>query len=137
MKKPRVIKKYPNRRLYDTVESRYITLADIRKLVLARIEAAVIDRTTQEDITRNILLQVIAGQEQAGEPLMSCDFFAEVIRSYGAMPGAVGTHLEQSMKRFLEQHSAACDLPECAAQVDAALEGGAVEGTTGHKGNGR
>ena len=105
MSEPRVIKKYPNRRLYDTVESRYITLADVRKLVVERIEFMVIDKKSQEDITRSILLQVIAEQEHVGEPLMSRDFLQHVIRSYGGgiMQGVVGSYLEQSLKLFAAQ----------------------------------
>jgi len=96
---PRVVKKYPNRRLYDTVESRYITLADIRRLVMDKIDFVVIDKKSQEDITRSILLQVISEQEHAGEPLMSQDFLSQVIRSYGgAMQSLVGSYLEQSLK---------------------------------------
>ena len=95
----RVVKKYPNRRLYDTVESRYITLADIRRLVMDKVDFVVIDKKSQEDITRSILLQVIADQEHAGEPLMSQDFLSQVIRSYGgAMQSLVGSYLEQSLK---------------------------------------
>jgi polyhydroxyalkanoate synthesis repressor PhaR len=95
----RTIKKYPNRRLYDTVESRYITLADIRRLVMDEIDFVVIDKKSQEDITRSILLQVIAEQEHVGEPLMSQDFLAQIIRSYGgAMHNFVGSYLEQSLK---------------------------------------
>jgi polyhydroxyalkanoate synthesis repressor PhaR len=95
----RVVKKYPNRRLYDTVESRYITLADIRRLVMDKVDFVVIDKKSQEDITRSILLQVIADQEHAGEPLMSQDFLSQVIRSYGgAMQTVVGSYLEQSLK---------------------------------------
>src|SRR5882672_10766616 len=104
MSEPRVIKKYPNRRLYDTVESRYITLADIRRLVVERIDFVVIDKKSQEDITRAILLQVISEQEHQGEPLMSQDFLSQVIRSYGgAMQGVVGSYLEQSLKLFNTQ----------------------------------
>jgi polyhydroxyalkanoate synthesis repressor PhaR len=104
MSEPRVIKKYPNRRLYDTVESRYITLSDVRKLVVDRIEFVVIDKKTQEDITRSILLQVIAEQEHGGEPLMSRDFLSQVIRSYGGqMQGMIGSYLEQSLKLFAQQ----------------------------------
>jgi polyhydroxyalkanoate synthesis repressor PhaR len=100
----RVIKKYPNRRLYDTTESRYITLADIRKLVVERVEFTVIDKKSQEDITRSILLQVIAEQEHSAEPVMSRDFLAQIIRSYGgAMHGVMGSYLEQSIKLFSEQ----------------------------------
>jgi len=101
MSEPRTIKKYPNRRLYDTVESRYITLADIRRLVIERIDFVVIDKKSQEDITRSILLQVIAEQEHNGEPLMSRDFLSQVIRSYGAgLRTAMGSYLEQSLKLF-------------------------------------
>jgi polyhydroxyalkanoate synthesis repressor PhaR len=101
MSEPRTIKKYPNRRLYDTVESRYITLADIRRLVIERIDFVVIDKKSQDDITRSILLQVIAEQEHAGEPLMSRDFLSQVIRSYGAgVRTAMGSYLEQSLKLF-------------------------------------
>ena len=101
---PRVVKKYPNRRLYDTVESRYITLADIRRLVMEKIDFVVIDKKSQEDITRSILLQVIAEREHAGEPLMSQDFLSQVIRSYGgAMQCLVGSYLEQSLKLLSSQ----------------------------------
>lgn len=101
---PRVVKKYPNRRLYDTVESRYITLADIRRLVMEKIDFVVIDKKSQEDITRSILLQVIAEQEHAGDPLMSQDFLSQVIRSYGAgMQSLVGSYLEQSLKLLSSQ----------------------------------
>ncbi|PZN29649.1 MAG: polyhydroxyalkanoate synthesis repressor PhaR [Proteobacteria bacterium] len=104
MSEPRVIKKYPNRRLYDTVVSRYITLADIRRLVTERIDFVVIDKKTQQDITRAILLQVIAEQEHTGEPVMSQDFLAQVIRCYGgAMQGLVGNYLEQSLRLFASQ----------------------------------
>ena len=104
MNAPRVIKKYPNRRLYDTVESRYITLADVRRLVMDKVEFTVIDKTSQEDITRSILLQVIAEQEHSGEPLMSQDFLSQVIRSYGGtMHNMVGSYLEQSLKLFTAQ----------------------------------
>jgi polyhydroxyalkanoate synthesis repressor PhaR len=101
MSEPRVIKKYPNRRLYDTAESRYITLADIRKLVVENVEFVVVDKKTQSDITRSILLQVIAEQEHVGDPLMSRDFLSQVIRSYGGvMQGVTGSYLEQSLKLF-------------------------------------
>ena len=104
MSEPRVIKKYPNRRLYDTVESRYITLADIRRLVMDKVDFVVIDKKSQDDITRSILLQVIAEQEHVGEPLMSQDFLAQIIRSYGgAMQSFVGSYLEQSLKLLSSQ----------------------------------
>ncbi len=104
MSEPRIIKKYPNRRLYDTVQSKYITLSDIRSLVLERIEFVVIDKKSQEDITRSILLQVIAEQEHGADPVMSRDFLAQVIRSYGGtLQGVLSSYLEQSMKLFSSQ----------------------------------
>jgi polyhydroxyalkanoate synthesis repressor PhaR len=119
MSEPRVIKKYPNRRLYDTVESRYITLSDIRRLVLDKVEFVVIDKKTQEDITRSILLQVIAEQEHQGEPLMSQDFLSQVIRSYGgAMQGFVGSYLEQSLKLFTTQQQQVRDRVKSMVGVD-------------------
>jgi polyhydroxyalkanoate synthesis repressor PhaR len=90
--------------LYDTAESRYITLADIRKLVVENVEFVVMDKKSQEDITRSILLQVIAEQEHVGDPLMSRDFLSQVIRSYGGvMQGLIGSYLEQSLKLFAAQ----------------------------------
>jgi polyhydroxyalkanoate synthesis repressor PhaR len=101
---PRVIRKYPNRRLYDTVESRYVTLADIRRLVVERVDFVVLDRKTQQDITRSILLQVIAEQEGAGESLMSRDFLSQVIRSYGSgLQDFVGRYLDESLKLFTRE----------------------------------
>ena len=101
---PRVIKKYPNRRLYDTVESRYITLADVRRLVVERIEFVVVDKKNNADITRSILLQVIAEQEHLPEPILSQDFMVNVIRFYGSHAQAtVGGHLEQALRQFMSQ----------------------------------
>jgi polyhydroxyalkanoate synthesis repressor PhaR len=102
---PRVIRKYPNRRLYDTVESRYVTLADVRRLVIERVDFVVLDRKTQQDITRNILLQVIAEQEgTGGETLMSRDFLSQVIRSYGTgLQDFVGRYLDESIKHFARE----------------------------------
>jgi polyhydroxyalkanoate synthesis repressor PhaR len=106
MSEPRTIKKYPNRRLYDTVESRYITLDDIRRLVLEGIDFVVVDKKTQGDITRSILLQVIAEQEHGGAPLMSRDFLSQMIRSYGGtMSGMVGSYLD-SLKVFAASQNA-------------------------------
>ena len=100
----RVIKKYPNRRLYDTNESRYITLADVRDLVVRKIDFVVLEKQSGEDISRSILLQVISEQEQQGEAIMSQDFLSQVIRSYGkSVPGFLARYLEQSMKLILTQ----------------------------------
>lgn len=104
MSEARTIKKYPNRRLYDTLESRYITLQDVRRLIINRVDITVVDKQTQQDITRSILLQVIAEQEHDGEHLMSRDFLSQVIRCYGgSMQGLVGNYLEQSLKLFTSQ----------------------------------
>ncbi len=101
---PRVIRKYPNRRLYDTVESRYVTLADVRRLVVERVDFVVLDRKSQQDITRSILLQVIAEQEGAGESLMSRDFLSQVIRTYGSgVHDFVGRYLDESLRLFTRE----------------------------------
>ncbi len=119
MSDTRVIKKYPNRRLYDTAESRYITLADVRRLVLERVDFVVIDKKTQQDITRSILLQVIAEQEHGGEPVMSRDFLSQLIRSYGgAMHGVLGSYLEQSIRMFSTQQREIRDRVKSVVGVD-------------------
>jgi len=78
----RVIKKYPNRRLYDTAQSRYITLADVRRLVVDRVDFVVKDTRDLTDLTRSILLQVLAEQEDVGKPVMSREFLTNAIRSH-------------------------------------------------------
>jgi polyhydroxyalkanoate synthesis repressor PhaR len=104
MSEPRVIKKYPNRRLYDTVESRYITLADVRRLVVERIDFVVVDKKNNADISRSILLQVIAEQEHLAEPILSQEFMLGVIRSYGtSLQGQVSPHLDSSLKQLMSQ----------------------------------
>lgn len=104
MTQPRIIKKYPNRRLYDTDDSRYITLADIRRLVRDKVEFVVIDKRTQADITRGILLQVIAESEQKDGPVLSRDFLAHLIQAHGSdLQEILGSYLEQSMKLFASQ----------------------------------
>src|SRR5271170_214948 len=104
MSELRVIKKYPNRRLYDTVESRYITLDDVRRLVLERVEFCVIDKRSQQDITRPVLLQVISEQEQRNGTILSQDFLAELIRSHDAgLEGMLSSYLEQSLRLFLSE----------------------------------
>jgi len=100
----RVIKKYPNRRLYDTAESRYITVEEIRQLVLKRVEFCVLDQKTGEDITRGILLQVIIEQECEGEPIFTTDVLQRIIRFYGdAIQGVAADYLERSLSLFTEQ----------------------------------
>lgn len=100
----RVIKKYPNRRLYDTAESKYVTLNDVRKLVLEGVSFCVIDKKSGEDITRNILLQIIIEQEEVGDPLFTTDVLEQIIGFYGnSVQGVAGDFLGQSLKLFREQ----------------------------------
>jgi polyhydroxyalkanoate synthesis repressor PhaR len=98
----RVIKKYPNRRLYDAVASRYVTLDDIRQLVLDEIPFQVVDRSTDENITRTILLRVIAEQEQRGPAMLSESFLAQLIcASRSSTPRPVQEFLERNLAQFL------------------------------------
>jgi polyhydroxyalkanoate synthesis repressor PhaR len=107
MTEKRVIKKYPNRRLYDTAESKYITLEDVRKLVLDGVAFCVTDKKTDEDITRNILLQIIIEQEEDGEPIFSTDALTQLIGYYGdSVRGMASTFLERSLGMFTEQQQA-------------------------------
>lgn len=118
----RLIKKYPNRRLYDTTESRYITLEEVREMVLKEIPFKVVDRQSEEDITRNILLQIIMEQESGGEPLFSADVLARFIRNYGeAAHSGFAEYLESSLRFFTEQQQA------IQAQMGKALEGTPVD----------
>jgi polyhydroxyalkanoate synthesis repressor PhaR len=106
MSELRIIKKYPNRRLYDTVESRYITLDDVRRLVMDHVDFSVVDKRTQQDITRPVLLQVIADLEQRNDTVLSQDFLAELIRSHDrqvGLEGMLSSYLEQSLRLFLSQ----------------------------------
>lgn len=99
----RLIKKYPNRRLYDTKTSAYITLADVKDLVLHQAGFQVVDAKTGEDLTRSILLQIIIEEEGAGAPMFSSDLLAQMIRFYGnAMQDMMGKYLEGNIKSFSE-----------------------------------
>lgn len=100
----RIIKKYPNRRLYDTEQSRYITLADLQKLAEAGEDFVVKDATSGEDITRMILLQIISEQESGGNPVFSTEILTRIIRFYGAsVQDALTSYLEQSLSLFEQQ----------------------------------
>ena len=102
-KNVRVIKKYPNRRLYDTTTSSYITLADIKALVMKNAPFVVRDAKTDEDITRSMLLQIILEAEAGGAPLFTEAVLANIIRFYGhAMQGFVGNYLEKNMQTFTD-----------------------------------
>jgi polyhydroxyalkanoate synthesis repressor PhaR len=100
----RIIKKYPNRRLYDTEESKYITLTQLRQLIIQGAAIKVIDSTSEEDITRNILLQIILESESGGEPLFTANMLSQIIRFYGGtLQGIFGNYLEQSLSLFTQQ----------------------------------
>jgi polyhydroxyalkanoate synthesis repressor PhaR len=103
MAKPiRIIKKYPNRRLYDTANSGYITLADVKQMVLEFIDFQVIDAKSGDDLTRGILLQIILEEESAGMPMFSSEMLSQMIRFYGnALQGIMGNYMEQNVKAFL------------------------------------
>lgn len=99
----RLIKKYPNRRLYDTQTSAYITLADVKQLVLENEVFQVIDAKSNEDLTRSILLQIILEEESGGVPMFSAAALSQIIRFYGhAMQGVMGAFLEKNIHAFME-----------------------------------
>jgi polyhydroxyalkanoate synthesis repressor PhaR len=119
MAQTRVIKKYPNRRLYDTEISSYITLEEVRQLVLSGTPFEVRDAKTDEDLTRAVLLQIIAEHEQHGQPMFSANLLSQIIRFYGdSMQGFVGGYLENSLKIFLDQqHKFRAQLNEMLGQT--------------------
>ena len=99
----RLIKKYPNRRLYDTQTSTYITLADVKQLVLDHENFQVVDAKSGEDLTRPILLQIILEEEAGGMPMFSAQMLSQVIRFYGnAMQGMMGSYLEKNIQAFID-----------------------------------
>ncbi len=99
----RLIKKYPNRRLYDTRTSTYITLADVKQLVLGNEEFQVLDAKSGDDLTRAILLQIILEEESGGSPMFTSDVLTQFIRSYGsAMQGMMGGYIERNLQLFQE-----------------------------------
>ena len=98
-----LIKKYPNRRLYDTQTSSYITLVDVKQFVLDNDDFAVVDAKTSEDLTRSILLQIILEEEAGGTPMFSSVVLAQIIRYYGhAMQGMMGNYLEKNVQAFID-----------------------------------
>ena len=100
---PRILKKYPNRRLYDTESSSYITLADVKKMVLTGRDFVVRDAKTSEELTRSILLQIILEEETGGVPMFSTQMLAQIIRFYGhAMQGMMGSYLEKNLQTFTD-----------------------------------
>ena len=104
MSKIRIIKKYPNRRLYDTEISSYITIEDVRQLVVDGEQFEVHDAKTNDDITRSVLLQIIAEHEERGQPMFSTQLLSQIIRFYGdSLQGFMGSYLERSLETFMEQ----------------------------------
>ncbi|HEY9540069.1 MAG TPA: polyhydroxyalkanoate synthesis repressor PhaR [Luteimonas sp.] len=104
MTKTRVIKKYPNRRLYDTDISSYITIEDVRQLIVDGEDFEVRDAKSGDDLTRQVLLQIIAEHEQDGQPMLSTQLLSQIIRLYGdSLQGFMGTYLDRSMQTFMEQ----------------------------------
>jgi len=102
--KIRIIKKYPNRRLYDTAISSYITLEDVRHLVKQDIIFRIQDAKTTEDITRSILLQIIIEQEEKGEPILSQAVLMQLIRFYdGSLQDIITSYFERSLTLFSKQ----------------------------------
>ena len=111
----RLIKKYPNRRLYDTKTSAYITLTDVKELVLKFENFKVLDAKTGEDLTRSILLQIILEEETGGVPIFSTELLGQMIRFYGnAMQGMLGKYLENNIKIFVEFQQKLQDQPRSA-----------------------
>ena len=99
----RILKKYPNRRLYDTLTSSYITLADVKKMVLEGAPFEVRDAKTGDELTRAILLQIILEEETGGVPMFNTQMLAQIIRFYGhAMQGVMGSYLEKNLQALAE-----------------------------------
>ena len=104
----RIIKRYPNRRLYDTGESKYITFADVRNMVISGMKIKVIDSAGEDDLTRQILMQIIMEEESGGRPLFTAEMLAQLIRFYGGtMQGVFARYLEESFNLFASQQQQA------------------------------
>jgi polyhydroxyalkanoate synthesis repressor PhaR len=104
MSQVRIIKKYPNRRLYDTEISSYITLEDVRQLIVDREEFTVRDARSGNDLTRSVLMQIIAEHEEHGQPIFTTELLTQVIRFRGdSLQGIMGSFLERSLQFFLDQ----------------------------------
>ena len=104
MSESRIIKKYPNRRLYDTELSSYVTLEDVRQLIIEGEAFEVRDARSGKDLTRSVLLQILAEHEDIGQPIFSTQLLTTVIRFYGdSLQGIIGSYLERSIQVFSEQ----------------------------------
>ena len=106
MARPRIIRKYANRRLYDTEASRHINKDDVRKLIAAGKDVRITEDGSGDDITRSVLLQLVAEQELGGKPVLSDQMLTQIIRFYDhPMQGVLGSYLQQSFETFLQQQS--------------------------------
>ena len=106
MARPRIIRKYANRRLYDTEASRHINKDDVRKLIAAGKDVRILEDGSGDDITRSVLLQLVAEQELGGKPVLSDQMLTQIIRFYDhPMQGVLGSYLQQSFETFLQQQS--------------------------------
>ncbi len=137
---PHIIKKYPNRRLYDTITSSYITLLEVKELVMQRVAFEVLDVKTGENITRAILLQIILEEEASGSPMFTAPVLESLIRFYGhAMQGFLGSYLEKNIQSLIDFQTRIAEQtngisPEMWAQIMAmqppvlqAMVGGSLE----------
>ena len=107
MSNQRVIKKYANRRLYDSTGSRHVTLDDLRKMIVSGDKVKVIDDKSGEDLTRAVLLQVISEQEQFGTPVLSIELLESIIRFYGnPVQEMLTRYMEQSVGSLVRQQQA-------------------------------
>jgi polyhydroxyalkanoate synthesis repressor PhaR len=130
MSDPRTISKYPNRRLYDPEQRRYITLEDIRTLVNDHVDFMVLDKKTGADVTCAVLVQVVASEEKGTHSVFRRDFLLDLIRSHGgSAPGAVGAYLERAMDLFVKNSAVLQGQDVAAASVAPAVANTAV--TTG------
>ena len=106
MSETRIIKKYPNRRLYDTAISKYVTLSDVKQLVIDKEAVKVVDAKSKEDLTRSVLLQIILEQEEDGSPILSAQMLEQIIRFYGdPYQSTMATYLEKTIKLLSEQRT--------------------------------
>lgn len=106
MEEKRIIKKYPNRRLYDTAISGYITVADVKQMIIEYADILVVDAKSGEDLTRQVFLQILLEEEAGGTPILSNEMLCQMIRMYGQTSQSVfGPFLEQNMKIFSEWQS--------------------------------
>ncbi len=119
----RIIKKYPNRRLYDTAISGYITVADVKQMIIEYADIEVVDAKTGDDLTRQVLLQILLEEEAGGTPILNDDMLCQLIRMYGqASQTILGQFLEQNMKIFADWQKAAQEQAKTVSDSNAWLK---------------